>query len=317
MQYWQKRRAYRRLPRLRSTPNWAKEPSIASIVGYKAGMSNLVLSDENKKSEVNRACTVIEVPAIEVYGIRLYASDKGTGYKKVAREIHEKASAQHAGVKSVKQDNDHTAAAKHDMSKYSDVSLLLAAHPKGIATGQHHPDRFEVAITGGSVADKFNFALKLIGKSVRPFDVFKNGEHVDVTAVSKGKGWAGVIKRFGVARLAAKATQKTRHVGTLGSFGMGRVVYEVPQSGQLGYNYRTEHNKRILKIGKKEETGSINPKAGFQNYGNVTTDYIIIDGSVPGPAKRLVRIRKTIDNRDMKGIKEPKISYVATTGKAI
>ena len=92
----------------------------------------------------------------------------------------------------------------------------------------------------------------------------------------------------------------------------------MPQSGQLGFNYRTEHNKRILKMGKKEEAASVNPKSGFINYGNVVADYMIIDGSVPGPAKRLVRIRKTVDNRDSKsGIKEPKISYIATTGKGI
>ena len=71
-------------------------------------------------------------------------------------------------------------------------------------------------------------------------------------------------------------------------------------------------------MGKKEEAASVNPKSGFINYGNVVADYMIIDGSVPGPAKRLVRIRKTVDNRDLKsGIKEPKISYIATTGKGI
>lgn len=319
MQYWQKRRAYRRLPRLRAVLKGLKEPALSSIVGYKVGMTNLIMTEETQKSsDTNHACTVIEVPTTEMYGIRLYKLDKSTGYKRATKELYEKSSALRAGIKKISADKEDLNSTKQSIAQYSDVSALLAAHPKGTATGQHHPDRFEVAILGNSPSEKFEHAAKLLGKEVKPYDIFKNGEHIDVISISKGKGWAGVIKRFGVARLASKATQKVRHVGTLGSMGIARVLYEVPQSGQLGFNYRTEHNKRVLKIGKKEESGSINPKSGFINYGNVVADYMIIDGSVPGPAKRLVRIRKSVDNRDSKGgIKEPKINYIATTGKGI
>ncbi len=317
LQYWQKRRAYRRLPRLRTHQKSAKEPTLSNIVGYKAGMSHTAIMEEGAKaSEISRACTIIEVPTTEMYGVRTYSKERGTGYKKASKEVYDKAAAQRAGVKKVASDAN-LEALKSDAG-ITDVTALLVAYPKGIATGQHHPDRYEAAIVGNSIEEKIEFARKLLGKEIRPHDVFKNGEHVDVTSVSKGKGWQGVIKRFGVARLGHKSTQKVRHMAALGSFGMGRVLYSVPQAGQMGYNYRTEHNKRVLKMGKKEDAQQVNPKSGFINYGMVVSDYIIIDGSVAGPAKRLVRIKKSIGNRDAKlGIKEPKINYIATTGKAI
>ena len=55
---------------------------------------------------------------------------------------------------------------------------------------------------------------------------------------------------------------------------------------------------------------AVNAKGGFINYGLVKNDFIILDGSIPGPAKRLVRIRKSIRNKSQK--KEPQINYIST-----
>lgn len=303
---------------MRGVPRGTKEAVLSSIVGYKAGMTSAIITEESQRaSETSRACTVIEVPATEVYGIRLYVKDIMTGYLKVGAELYDKNAAAKAGVKKIAADTEKIDAAKRDIGKYSNVSLLMASYPKGTATGQHHQDRFEAQVLGKSPGEKFEYAAKLLGKEVKPSDIFKNGEYIDVISISKGKGWKGVIKRFGASRQPHKSTQKVRHIAPLGSYGVGRVLPSVPQSGQLGFNYRTEHNKRILKIGKKDEAQNVNPKQGFINYGNVVSDYIVVDGSMPGPAKRLVRIRKSIDNKNMKGIKEPKVSYITTTGKAI
>lgn len=318
MQYWQKRRAYRRLPRMRAIPRGAKETSLSSIVGYKVGMTSaMVIGEAQKASETSRACTIIEVPTMEAYGMRLYGKDGSTGYLKITNELYDKAAAQRAGVKKVAPERERIDAEKQGAKNCAGVSLLMVAYPNGTAVGQRHRDRFEAAIIGKSAAEKLEYAAKLLGKEIKPSDIFKNGEHVDIISISKGKGWQGPMKRFGTARQAHKATQKIRHVSPLGAFGTKRVLPNVPQAGQTGFNYRTEHNKLVLRIGKKGDAESVNPKQGFINYGNVVSDFIIIDGSIPGPAKRLVRIRKSIDNRDSKGIKEPRIGYIATTGKAI
>ena len=154
--------------------------------------------------------------------------------------------------------------------------------------------KFESAM-GGSNEEKFNFISSRLGKEIKVSELIKNGEFVDISSITKGKGWAGAIKRFGVARLYHKATNKIRHVGTLGPFTPGKVLFTVPQAGQLGFNYRTETTSAYLKMGTAAEAATINPKSGFTNYGNVKSDYIIVKGSVGGPAKRLVRIRKSVD----------------------
>ena len=144
--------------------------------------------------------------------------------------------------------------------------------------GQHHRVRYESALGGASLDEKYKFAVASLGKVVGAADIFKGGEYLDIVSVTKGKGWAGTIKRFGTARLYHKATQKARHIGTLGPFTPGKVLFTVPQAGQLGFNYRTEYNKRILKIGKREEAATYTPTSGFQNYGKITKDFIMVDG---------------------------------------
>jgi large subunit ribosomal protein L3 len=95
---------------------------------------------------------------------------------------------------------------------------------------------------------------------------------------------------------------------------MGKVAYTVPHGGQMGYHHRTEHNKRILEMGTKESTSKINLKGGFWNYGNIKNDYLVLDGSVPGPSKRLIRVRRaTRTNQKAANVKEQKIIAITTT----
>ncbi|MGB9779194.1 MAG: 50S ribosomal protein L3, partial [Candidatus Bathyarchaeales archaeon] len=67
------------------------------------------------------------------------------------------------------------------------------------------------------------------------------------------------------------------------------VMYSVPRAGQMGFHQRTEYNKRILKIGKDGK--EVTPKGGFIRYGIVHGPYILLDGSVPGPEKRAIKLR--------------------------
>lgn len=62
-------------------------------------------------------------------------------------------------------------------------------------------------------------------------------------------------------------------------------------------------------IGENEE--EINPKGGYIRYGKIQGDYLLILGSIPGPKKRLIRIRKTI--RPIKSflVKAPEITFIS------
>ena len=313
-QYWQKRRAHKRLPRIRSSASKQAQVGITNIVTYKAGMTTLSMLDDSESQkkgiEVVKACTVLEVPKTEFYGIRLYRKSPITGYTITHTEIYDKQIAQKLGIKKLAHDNAYLKDAEKDIPSCSDVSALLVAFPEGTSIGQRHPQRFESAISGKTLEEKFKFASEMLGKEVKPANAFKPGEYIDISSISIGKGWAGVIKRHGVSRLQHKATGKIRHVGTLGAFTPGKVLYTVPHAGQPGFNYRTEYNKRLIKIGAQADAQSINPKQGFGKYGMVKNDYVVIEGSVVGPAKRLVRVRKSIRNTNASGIKEPKILYM-------
>ena len=133
-----------------------------------------------------------------------------------------------------------------------------------------------------------------------------------MVGVTKGKGWQGSIKRFGLKLLSHKNSKRRRQGGNMGDFGTGYVRKTIRQAGQVGYHKRTELNKRILRISQPSEA-DITPAGGFLNYGEVRNPYMIIQGSLPGPAKRLLRFRDATRPRKISG--EVEVTYVSTSSK--
>jgi large subunit ribosomal protein L3 len=188
-----------------------------------------------------------------------------------------------------------------------DVRLLVYAMPSKTKMGKKHIEKMELGCGGKDAKEKLELCKGMLGKEVRISEVFKNGEYVDIVTISTGKGWQGAVKRFGVSIQRRKATGKRRHVGTLGQWHPAYVLYTVPQAGQTGYHQRTELNKRILRIGQKPE--EINPSSGFPSYGFVRNDYVVLKGSIPGPAKRLIKLRLAV--RSPSVTKEVPMTYVS------
>lgn len=315
LEYWPHRRAHRQMPRVRSWPR-VQEQIPEGIVGVKVGMTHIAMIDNSegpsKGSEIIRGATVVEIPKTYVYGIRLYS--KGyANYSKAERDIYSKQHVAALHMKDSKNAVDDISSIKAELSNYSDIRALMYADLSTTNTGNKKIMRFEVGIGGGSIDEKFATAEKFFGKQVKVSDLFKGGDFIDITSITKGRGWAGVIKRYGVARLARKATNKIRHVGTLGPWHPPKVLYTVPQAGHMGYNYRTEINKRILKVGAESEANSINVSGGFTKYGNVHNDYLLVEGSLPGVPKRIVRIRKAL--RSSAQPKEVQLTYVSLKSK--
>jgi large subunit ribosomal protein L3 len=86
----------------------------------------------------------------------------------------------------------------------------------------------------------------------------------------------------------------------------------VPRAGQTGYHHRTEVNKRIMMLGSDGDR--LTPAGGFTSYGQVKGDYIVLRGSVMGPAKRLIRIRKLVREAKLPA-EVPKVTYLNTEWK--
>jgi large subunit ribosomal protein L3 len=82
--------------------------------------------------------------------------------------------------------------------------------------------------------------------------------------------------------------------------------------GQMGYQQRTEFNKRILKIG--ENPAEITPAGGFLHYGQLKSPYVLVKGSIPGPTKRLIRIRPAIRQGEHV-VRTPAIQFISIDSK--
>ncbi|MEM5821168.1 MAG: 50S ribosomal protein L3 [Candidatus Aenigmatarchaeota archaeon] len=316
--FWPRKRAKRIYPVIKTYPQYDKAIPLA-FAGYKAGMVHVIELRKRKvlKKEIEEEyfvpATVIEVPPLKVIGIRLYELTN-KGYKSIL-DIYAKDEDVPKQIKrkiTTFKSNYDEAIKKLEVvkSKVKKVRIIVCTQPWLAGIRKKKPEVFEIEI-GGKVEDALNYALSVLGKEIRASEIFKEGQFVDVIAVTKGKGTAGPVKRFGVKEQRHKATQRVRHVGSLGSQGVGRVLPgKIPMQGQLGYQRRTEHNKRILKI--SSNGNEINPKGGFSHYGLVRSDYILIQGSVPGPKKRLVMIRFAI--RNPKLIIPPNIKEIVITG---
>jgi large subunit ribosomal protein L3 len=308
MAYSPRKRAQRAYPRTRTWPD-SKEAKILGFAGYKVGMTHAFIKDTRKDTsttnkEVFTPLTIIECPPLIVWGLRAYQK---TPYGlKVTNEIHAETPSKDLGRKIPL---PKTKKSSSQNLSGDILTLILHSQPKQ-ATGKKTPEIFECRVGGKTFEDQYNFAKDFLGKEVKVSDVFKTGQFVDVSAVTKGKGTQGPVKRFHVKIQPRVKNKKKRHIGTLGGRGTA-TRWTVPQAGQLGYFTRTEYNKRIVQLGSNGS--DITPKGGFVNYGNVNSEYIAIKGSVPGPTKRLIRFRPAI--RRQTDLGEPEITYVSVESK--
>jgi large subunit ribosomal protein L3 len=169
----------------------------------------------------------------------------------------------------------------------------------------------ETRVGGGSLEERVDFAFDLVedGGEHAATDVFRAGEYADVAGITKGKGTQGPVKRWGVQKRKGKHARQgwRRRIGNLGPWNPSRVRSTVPQQGQTGYHQRTELNKRLVDLGDDDAS----PEGGFVNYGEVSGPYALLKGSVPGPEKRLVRLRPAVRPNESPRL-DPEVRYVST-----
>ena len=108
-------------------------------------------------------------------------------------------------------------------------------------------------------------------------DIFATGDKIDATAISKGKGFQGAIKRHGQHRgPMAHGSKFHRHQGSNGSATTpGRVFKGKGMPGQMGNKQITVQNLEVVKI-------------------DAENNLILVKGAVPGPKKCLVTVREAV-----------------------
>ncbi len=320
--YSPRKRARSEIPRVRA---WhpSKEPKLLGFAGYKAGMTHVMMTDDLPHSltsgmEISIPVTILEVPPMKVAAIRVY---NGTTYG--ARAIAEAWTTEldkeiHRALTVPKKHNLPEALTKIEQliknGEVNDLRVIMYTLPEKV-TGipKKKPEIMENNIGGVDLAARFEYAKTLLGKYINISDVFKNGDFIDVLAITTGKGTQGPVKRWGIQLQKAKHSRagSVREIGTLGPWHPSHVSWRVPQLGQTGYHQRTEFNKRIMQIGKDGK--AVTPEGGFLNYGIIRNDYVIIKGSIPGPMKRLVRLRPAIRQRTQ--LPAPEITYLSLESK--
>ena len=347
MGYSPRKRAVRQFPRISSWPtNESSEVKVQGFAGWKAGMTHILMKDNNPNStsagqEIRKAVTVVETPPMKVLAVRGYRntpygmqtagevwsnnSDLGpdglmprlANDTRGKRDIDEgRKPAKRAGrIPLRNSDNMEKSfdALKNESNILCEIRLIVATQPalvKSIPTKT--PEIMEVGLVGGDNNEKLMWAKERLGGTITASDVYDVGTEIDVIGVTKGKGWQGSIKRWGIKLLSHKNSKRRRQGGNMGDFGTGYVRKTIRQAGQTGYHQRTEMNKRILRISQPNES-DITPEGGFLHYGEVSNDYMIIEGSLPGPAKRMLRFRDAIRPRASKP--DVDLTYVSTSSK--
>lgn len=124
---------------------------------------------------------------------------------------------------------------------------------------------------------KFENAEEYSVKDEIKADIFAAGDKIDATAISKGKGFQGAIKRYGQHRgPMAHGSKFHRHQGSNGSATTpGRVFKGKGMPGHMGSKRITVQNLEVVKV-------------------DTDNNLILVKGAVPGPKKSLVTIKETV-----------------------
>lgn len=121
-----------------------------------------------------------------------------------------------------------------------------------------------------------NAAEYAVGQEIKA-DIFAAGDHIDATAISKGKGYQGAIKRHGQSRgPMSHGSKYHRHAGSNGAASdPSRVFKGKKMPGQMGHVQVTVQNLEIVRV-------------------DTENNLLLVKGAVPGPKKSLVTIKETV-----------------------
>ena len=146
------------------------------------------------------------------------------------------------------------------------------------------PKRFLKEIRGVNISDY------TLGQVIDA-SIFAEGEMVDVSGISKGKGFQGVIKRHNQTRgPMGHGSQYHRGVGSMGTLLPMHVLKGKKLPGHMGHELVTVQNLEIVKI-------------------DLENNVILIKGNVPGPKKALVVVKTAVKNKDKINEREDLVFY--------
>ena len=290
LQFYPRVRAKKIVPRANwNSPSDIKTAGLLGFLGYKVGMVSVFVKDDTEKSMTNGKrivipATLLECPKMKIYSVRLIKDGKIVKDLIVSndKKLNKKVKV-----------NKEISKVNFEDYDFEDIKVILYSMVWTVpAVSQKKPNFIEAGL-GGNIDEKKTWVLNNLNSEISIKDVFSENVLLDTIAVTKGYGTQGPVKRFGIALKNHKSEKGVRRPGSLSSFGLRRVTFRAPQAGQTGFHKRVAYNNLVVKI-SNIETDNINPKSGFDNYGVVNNDYILLKGSIPGYKKRVVLMKKPI-----------------------
>ncbi|XP_075396025.1 large ribosomal subunit protein uL3-like isoform X2 [Tenrec ecaudatus] len=305
------------LPRYRSSRQGGKVKSfpkddaskpvhLTAFLGYKAGMTHIVREVDRPGSKVNKkevveAVTIMETPPMVVVGIM--------GYVETPR-----------GLRTFK--TVFAEQISDDECKRQFYKNWHKSKKKAHLT--------EMQVNGGSVAEKLDWARE---KLVPVYQVFGQDEMIDITGVTKGKGYKGVTSRWHTKKQPRKTHRGLRKVACIGVWHPARVAFSMAHAVQKGYHHCTEINKiykicqgYLVKDGKLIKNNasmdydlsvkSNNPLGDFVHYGEVINDFVMLKCGMVGTKKRVLTLHKSLLVRTKRrALEKIVLEFIDTTSK--
>jgi len=319
--YLPRGRASKFVPRIKNWPEYKDGAAkLLGFIGYKAGMTHAVMTVGNVDSpfagqETVVPVTVIDTPPIRPFSIRGYEASV-YGLKLTTEVLAGTMSEDLKKAMPLPKEYDHDTKMKEfeeKLDSFAEIRMLIHTQPRLAGIAKKKPDVMEYKVGAPNVNEAFEYAKSILGTDIRVADILNEGILIDSIAVTKGHGFQGPVRRWGIRILQHKSRKTKRGVGCIGPWTPSNIRYSVPRPGQTGFHTRTSFNNKIVKMGERGE--EITPSGGFVNYGVIRGDYIMVHGSIPGTVKRPVRIRFAI--RPRKGhVDEPvQMSYISTASK--
>jgi len=332
----------------------SKKPHLTAFMSYKAGMTHIVREVDRPGSKLNKKeivepVTILESPPMMVVGFVGYvetprglraltsvwaghlSEECKRRFYKNWHNCKQKAFTKYQKKWEAESKEGTPMQAEVERAKKYCQVIRAICHTQVCKAkiGQKKAHIKEIQVNGGTTEAKVDFVMGLFEQEVKIADCFSQDEMIDVIGATKGKGFNGVVTRWGVTRLARKTHRGLRKVACIGSWHPARVSFHVPRSGQRGYHHRTEINKKIYRVGQALKNDPVNaktendltekpitPMGGFSHYGEINEDWVMLKGTVMGPRKRVITLRKSLlPQVTRKALEKVTLKFIDTSSK--
>jgi large subunit ribosomal protein L3 len=212
--YLPRKRAKNSKARIRRWFDSSQEINFLGFAGFKAGMTHITYIEDQENSpyygkEVMKPVTIVETPPLILIGIRLYSEDDYGKY--IVGEIFTKEPNEYLmrkmNIPNFENYNfsEKIETIKENIEDVSEIRGIFQTQPYQTSLPRKKPDIIEIKLNSVKDPEKeFDYALENLGREFRIRDVMEEGELIDTISITKGKGFQGPVKRFGIKILSNK-----------------------------------------------------------------------------------------------------------------